>query len=234
MPTPQQPELPKMSRRVLDELSRRKEAESLVLGGGVALAHYLPYRQTYDIDFWNRGNREGVKVLREILGTIAQEEGATLVEREARDGTVSLEIRESPESRNPPIFGVNVEDRPVVLAPPLPSSWGGVGVDSLEDNVAAKMTALVYRGLPRDFRDIHEVCKSGLLQPEECWKLFSKRNPSIDLDAGKTMVARNLGEIERRRPISEIPKKERSQAIHVRTWFKQFCKPDGPKRGMGF
>ncbi|MFM7243986.1 MAG: hypothetical protein ACKO40_07390 [Planctomycetaceae bacterium] len=37
-----------LAREVLDLLNSRPAAADIVLGGGVALAHYLDYRDTYD------------------------------------------------------------------------------------------------------------------------------------------------------------------------------------------
>ncbi len=47
-------------------------------------------------------------------------------------------------------------------------SWVDVKLDSLPDLVASKMVALIERGAPRDFRDIHAVCRAELLTGGRC------------------------------------------------------------------
>ncbi|MGH8168973.1 MAG: hypothetical protein ACRETJ_00355 [Steroidobacteraceae bacterium] len=42
------------ARELLDALAGHAEAAEIVLGGGVALSHYLEYRGTVDLDAWWR------------------------------------------------------------------------------------------------------------------------------------------------------------------------------------
>ena len=39
------------------------------------------------------------------------------------------------------------------------------------------MNALVNRGAPRDFLDIHAVVEADLLTPARCWELWQAKNP---------------------------------------------------------
>ena len=87
------------AREVLEYFAGHEAASDIVIGGGIALAHYLDYRDTFDLD-------------------------ATLV-----------------------------------------AAWSPVRIESLRDNVASKMTALVERGAPRDLRDIHELCRRAWAAP---------------------------------------------------------------------
>ena len=42
------------SRELLESLAGHAEAPEIVIGGGVALSHYLEYRCTVDLDAWLR------------------------------------------------------------------------------------------------------------------------------------------------------------------------------------
>jgi len=56
-----QPKAPKnlnsLARELLESLAGYAEAAEVVLGGGVALSHYLEYRDTVDVDAWWRTER---------------------------------------------------------------------------------------------------------------------------------------------------------------------------------
>jgi hypothetical protein len=52
-PQPKVPaSLDPLARDILERLKGRPEARAVVLGGGVALQHYLEYRRTVDLDAW--------------------------------------------------------------------------------------------------------------------------------------------------------------------------------------
>ena len=54
-PRPQPPDnLHPFSRELLESLTGHSEAAEIVIGGGVALSHYLQYRDTVDLDAWWR------------------------------------------------------------------------------------------------------------------------------------------------------------------------------------
>jgi hypothetical protein len=53
------------ARELLDALQGHSEAADIVLGGGVALSHYLEYRGTVDADAWWR--KEANAVTRRLL-----------------------------------------------------------------------------------------------------------------------------------------------------------------------
>jgi len=97
-PTPPQ-SLNAFAREILDLQAGHPDPGDIVIGGGVALAHSLEYRDTQDLDAWWR------------TGPTA-----------AADALI----------------------------------------------MASKMTALVERGAPRDLRDIHELCRRGLISVETC------------------------------------------------------------------
>jgi len=57
--------------------------------------------------------------------------------------------------------------------------------------VASKVVALVERGAPRDFRDIHALCRAGLTTPQECWELWRRRQQlaASDTDSARARLA---------------------------------------------
>jgi hypothetical protein len=100
----------------------------------------------------------------------------------------------------------------------------GMFLDSLEDLVASKMTALVERGAPRDFRDIHSLCLSGRCTMPQCWDLWQKRQELAgeNTDRGRASLAiqTHLSRIEQARPLAAIQDAEhRAAAERLRTWF---------------
>jgi len=111
------------------------------------------------------------------------------------------------------------------LRPPLASPWpGGIRLDSLEDPIAGKMTALVERGTPRDFRDIYTLCQRGLASVARCWELWEERQrmagEDTDLRRASLAIRTHLARIEQVRPLSQIASPaERSTAEQLRRWF---------------
>jgi hypothetical protein len=86
------------------------------------------------------------------------------------------------------------------------------------------MVALVERGAPRDFRDIFQVCHSGLLRPARCWQLWRQRQELASADAdvyrARLAIETHLERIVRHRPTDEISDAtQRSEAQQLRTWF---------------
>lgn len=50
----------------------------------------------------------------------------------------------------------------------------------------AAFNALVARGAPRDFSDIHRVIDDGVMSVEEVWDLWSKKNPDQDVELARS------------------------------------------------
>jgi predicted nucleotidyltransferase component of viral defense system len=123
------------------------------------------------------------------------------------------------------VFSFQVAARSGRLRPPFRGLWpGGVAVDSLEDLVASKMVALVNRGAPRDFRDIHAVVTAGLMDAMQCWSLWEERQrlSGEDADPGRARLAvrSHLARIEVARPLPSIADEaERARAADVRRWI---------------
>lgn len=207
---------------LLEGLSRFPDARHLVLGGYFALKHYCDYRPTHDVDAWwdaasSEQQREAARAaLQTVLGGISQGKGLSVKRRRFGD-TESWElIREAKK-----IFSFQISSRTVQLEPYLPSPWPPLQIETLADNVGAKMNALVLRAAPRDFVDVHQLVANGLVTPAECWKLWERKNPDLDVRAAKAEVARHLQELALRRPLACIADpEERSRAAATRAWFR--------------
>ena len=123
------------------------------------------------------------------------------------------------------VFSFQIAQRSAQLEPSISAGWTDVQLDSLADLVASKMVALIERGAPRDFRDIHAVCEAGITTPVQCWTLWQRRQTMTgdNIDAERALLAleTHLSRISRHRPLQGIADTgQRQQAEKVRTWFK--------------
>lgn len=94
------------------------------------------------------------------------------------------------------------------------------------DLVAAKMTALVERGAPRDFLDIFSLCAQDIIEPAECWLLWQERQTragdEADFARAHLAIETHLERIALHRPLESIQNPEqRQQAETVRRWFRE-------------
>ena len=205
--------------RVLTLLTGKSEASEIVLGGYFALQHYADYRRTHDIDAWwkTRADPSAERVIREAMGRVATEEGSE--SRERRFGeTISFEIARGGVKA----FSFQISVRSVGLEEPLASAWPPVLIETLADNIASKMNALVDRGAPRDFTDIKHVIDQGILTTEGAWGLWCRKNPGDSLESARRKALFHLTSLEGRRPLDSIPDEaERRRAEAVRAWFKR-------------
>lgn len=95
---------------------------------------------------------------------------------------------------------------------------------NIPEHAASKMVAMVERGAPRDFRDIHAVCHAGLMNPEQCWELWRQRQTLADSDADRVRATLalqiHLERIALHRPLAQIEDPtERAEAEQLRRWF---------------
>jgi hypothetical protein len=205
--------------RVLTLLTGKREAREIVLGGYFALKHYTDYRRTHDIDAWwkTRANAETEQVIRTAMQQVATEDGFELRERRFGE-TVSFELVRGTRKE----FSFQITVRSFGLEEPVASVWPPVLIETLADNLASKMTALVDRGAPRDFIDIKHVVNESLITVPGLWDLWCQRNPRESVDSGKQKVLLHLMSIEGRRPLESIQADaERERAKATRDWFKQ-------------
>ena len=165
MPTNVEP----YARLCLEAIAAAGLGSTVSIGGAFGLSHYLEYRATHDVDaWWTEAATPDLR--RRVMETVA---GALKTGGSVRtrswSGMTSIEVAR--EGRT--VFSFQVADRSALLGEPQTGPWpGGILLDSLDDLVASKMVALVERGAPRDFRDIHAVCGAGLFDPPGCWRLW--------------------------------------------------------------
>ncbi len=217
MPTPAD-EIDPIALAVLRRLEGNSHAAEIVLGGYFALQQYAGYRRTHDIDAWwrHRALPETEAAIRGAMQSVADDEGLALTERRFGE-TVSFELHDSRTKR----FSFQIAVRSVQLEPPRPSAWRPLLIETLADNIGSKMNALVDRGSPRDFTDVHHVVGAGLFTIAQCWELWRRKNPGEDVDVARQKVMLHLTWLEARRPLESIADSaERERAGATRAWFR--------------
>jgi hypothetical protein len=240
--TPRPPsELDPLAVEVLERLRQHPEARFVVLGGHFALRCYLDYRSTHDLDgWWSSGvslaqRRDAQTVIREVAEEVAAAHGLSILERSWGD-TEALDFQREESGRRRTVFSVQVAERTVELEPPIASPWSPIPIETLRDNLASKMNALVARGAPRDFRDVYEVVQAGLATVPECWNLWQAKNPDAPIDRARAQVVKHLESIAERRPLDQLPKPERPAAEALRRWVRTVLtvdtNPPGPAGGL--
>ncbi len=206
----------------LNALADQGLGEAISVGGGLGLLHYFDYRTTHDMDAWwtdsatQSVRREVIRVLEATLASYGQ------IKTRAWGDVVSVELAVEAQV----VFSFQIAARDAQLEPLIKLPWVDVWLDSLSDLVAGKMVALIERGAPRDFRDIHAVCQAGLMTPEQCWALWQRRQQlaGSDTDQARARLAieTHLMRIEQHRPLLHIEDTfARMQAEQVRTWFRE-------------
>jgi len=224
-PLPKPPgNLHPLSRELLESLAGHAEAAEIVIGGGVALSHYLEYRPTVDLDAWWREEPRAdvVAFLEAAMQAIALRHGFAY-RRRSWGETESLELLDGPQKQ----FSFQISRRTVALDEAIPSHWQPVCIETLRDNVASKMMALVQRGAPRDFLDIYHLCTSEVMSMADCWQAFTAKVLGVTTDEAKRKTIARLAMIEASRPLETIESPAaREQAAAVREWYyRVFCVP---------
>jgi hypothetical protein len=209
---------------LLESLAGHAEAAEIVIGGGVALGHYLEYRDTVDLDAWWRAEPRAdvLAFLEAAMQALASRHGLEY-RRRSWGETESLELLRDDLKQ----FSFQISRRTRFLDDAIPSRWPPVAVETLRDNVASKMTALVQRGAPRDFLDVYHVCTRDVMTTNDCWTAFTEKNPDIAIDEARRKIIARLAMIEATRPLDTIqPEEAREQAGHVRDWYyRVFTRP---------
>lgn len=213
-----------LARELLESLAGHSEAAEIILGGGVALSHYLEYRDTVDVDAWWRTDpAAAVLVLVERCMTeLAARHGFTY-RRRTWGETESLEVLRGTQKT----FSFQISKRTLSLDEPIPAEWPPLWIETLRDNVGSKMTALVQRGAPRDFLDIHQLVHQSIISIADCWHLWGLKNPGVPEDEARRKVCARLEMIEAARPLATIqPASARENAENVRSWYRTtFTRP---------
>ena len=86
------------------------------------------------------------------------------------------------------------------------------------------MVALVDRGAPCDFLDIWSLCQTGMVNIDECWALWHRRQilagSDVDLGRARLAIETHLERIILYRPLEQIADLgQREQARQLRDWF---------------
>ncbi len=211
----------------LETLSKSTLGQFITLGGAVGLSLYHEFRTTKDIDAWwtldvSENNRESTI---DLIKTILENYGSVTIRRSG--DVVSLNLRQQGKV----VFNFQIANRSALLRQPIESPWPPVTLDSFDDLVASKMTALIERGAPRDFLDIYEICNKKLVTISRCWELWHERESKRgvtepDQQIAYEAVLLHLSRIERSRPLETIAdSNQRNHANEVRVWFKnELCK----------
>lgn len=211
-----------LARELLESLAGHPEAAEIVLGGGVALSHYLEYRDTVDVDAWWREQPTAAvfELAERCMTDIAERHGLSYRHRKWGE-TESLELLRGSQKQ----FSFQISKRTLYLDEAIPAEWQPVWIETLRDNVGSKMTALVERGAPRDLRDVYELCTRSIVTKDECWHLWRIKNPERDPREGPDKVLFHIERLELQRPLEKITvPNERAKAAALREWFRNvFC-----------
>jgi hypothetical protein len=201
----------------LERLQDRPEASQFVLGGYFALKHYLDYRDTSDVDAWWRTRRDSdaLEAARAAFAGAARQFGYSVHERSWGE-TISIEAFDDDRK----VFSFQVATRSVEIEPPVASPWGRIPIETLNENMGAKMNALVARGAPRDFVDVKAVVDAGLVSVERCWELWLAKNVGRNLDEARLAVQNRLAGIVARMPLERLPAERRAEAETLRAWYR--------------
>lgn len=153
---------------------------------------------------------------------MAQADGLYFVQRSFGD-TASFELLREGKR----VFSFQIAVRSVELEPPTDSPWPPILIETLADNIGAKMNALVDRGAPRDFADIRRITDAGLATIEQCWSFRAQKNHLQAAGPAREKVRLHLTALQARRPLETIADiGERSRAAATRHWFAtEFLKP---------
>ena len=222
-PNPTKPtEITKFSEAGLAAISAQGLGHLISLGGALGLSHYLEYRPTHDVDAWwsDTATASDRDKLVDILSKALRKFGE--ITTRAWGDVISIELSKDQKK----IFCFQIAKRDARLSGPVESPWPGIGLDSLEDLIAGKMTALVERGAPRDFRDIFMVCRHNLTDIKECWKLWRRRQELAgsdqDMNRACLAVETHLTRISVQRPLEKIADPEqRTEAENLRLFYRK-------------
>lgn len=133
--------------------------------------------------------------------------------------TFSYEIVDP--KKNKTVFSFQIATRDMPLDAALPSAWEPLLIETLRDNIGSKMNALVNRGAPRDFVDIHELIQSGVCTIEDCWELWHMKNRSSSVSDAKDKVLHKISELEARVALEKVAAEVRAAAAQRRAFFKE-------------
>ena len=208
------------ARACLNALLEADLAKRISIGGALGLFHYIDYRSTHDVDAWWVGSltekqkQEVAKVLESTLSAFGS------VNKRIWGDVISIELSQDGKT----VFSFQIAARTARLEQPISAGWIDVPLDSLSDLAASKMVALIERGAPRDFLDIYTLCQADLLNINECWLLWRRRQilagSDTNLTRARLAIETHLERISLHRPLEEIADlSQRQHASQLREWF---------------
>jgi hypothetical protein len=214
-------QIPDYAEACLQALVKAGLGDQISLGGAFGLLHYLDYRLTNDVDAWwaSTAATENRQRVVDTITSALQPLGA--VRKRVWGDVVSIELVRDQKK----VFSFQIADRSAQLQPSVTAQWIDVQLDSFTDLLASKMTALIDRGAPRDFRDVYIVCQAGFATLRECWRLWQERQGLAGNEAdpaqARLALETHLERIEQHRPLSQIADPlQRAEAERVRAWFR--------------
>ncbi|MBI2925256.1 MAG: nucleotidyl transferase AbiEii/AbiGii toxin family protein [Verrucomicrobia bacterium] len=228
-PAPQKPTtLDPRTEGLLEWMGAQPWAHLVVLGGGVALKHYVDYRPTKDCDAWwdaAATTDERQRVLEEVAAALLRLNPGCSLRRDDWGDVNSLAVVEQGKV----VFSFQVAQRTSQLAPYLSSAWGGLRIESLEDNIASKMCAFVDRGVGRDFSDVYQIHHRLGWSAAQLWQLWQTKNPPRAVGDAKTKARVKFEVLVRSRPLERIqPEAQRRELAAARRWFQVEMLADEP------
>ncbi len=206
----------------LRALVEHRLARVISLGGALGLLHFWDYRPTHDVDAW--WAEAATADLQQQVAHVIETTLAAFGEVKTRTwgDVTSIELR----LKSRVAFSFQIARRLAQLEAPISAGWIDVPLDSWADLLASKMTALVERGAPRDFRDVDAVCQARLCTPAECWAVWRRREllagGDPDPERAALAIETHLARIAQHRRLEQIADPaDRAEAERLRTWFAE-------------
>jgi len=198
---------------ILERLGSHAASSELEIGGGIALWHYIPHRQTNDIDaWWAQESPAAAAAIQETMMAAALEHDLSLLHRN-QSAYQSWDLKKNGKT----FFAFQIARKTNRVEPPGPAKWGSLRMETLPENLANKMSALAQRGAPRDILDIATVLKAGLISPQTCWELWQRKHPEVEVKIAQANVLKYLNALAARKPLQTIADQEqRAQASENR------------------
>ncbi len=197
---------------------------------GVALNELLPPpRATKDVDArWRQG--KSLELIAQAFGACRRAAAPFHIDVQ-RVNHGDVDAFDFIDSEKKKVFSFQVALRDVTLGDPSPSRFGALPIESLRDNLASKMSALVSRGAPRDFVDVKRAVDAGAVSVDDLWKLWQEKNPERGVAAAKVHTAHHLSGIELRVPLDSIDPARRDDIEDARRWYRSVLLAGVPHGG---
>ena len=219
-----------LQQAMLEELGRLPNAEQFILGGGVALNELLPPpRATKDVDAWWRQGKS-LELIAQAFGACRRAAAPFHLDVQ-RINHGDVDAFDFIDGEKKKVFSFQIALRDVALGEPSTSRFGALSIESLQDNLASKMSALVSRGAPRDFIDVKRAVDAGVFSVDDLWSLWKKTNPERGIDVAKVHTAHHLSVIEMRVPLDSIDPARRDGIKDARRWYRSVLLAGVPHGG---